>query len=314
MGFDCATIQILLTAREAGVSFDRVLTIGRQWLCSTREEMRAVMTRHGINLNAMQATEIFTEQKGYCEPLLKLLGARRIDSIDASNYEGASILHDMNRPLPDTYRDQFSVVIDGGSLEHVFDFPRALKNCMEAVALGGHFIGITPSNNLMGHGFYQFSPELFFRVFSPANGFRIVKMIIYECPWKSVWYEVVDPEQVQRRVELTNSRPAYLIVWAKKTASVPIFHQPPQQSDYLAMWQRSANRATGDASAQPYSPVPFFKRYAPPWMARIYRTIRPFRSRLYKKVRVVRRGPFTGGEMSPSQSRGTGLEWPENQS
>jgi SAM-dependent methyltransferase len=310
MGFDCATIQILLTAREAGVSFDRVLTIGRQWLYSTREEVRAVMRRHGINLSATQAREIFTAQKGYCEPFLKLLGASRIDSIDASSYEGASILHDMNRPIPDTYRDQFNVVIDGGSLEHIFDFPTALKNCMQAVALGGHFIGITPSNNLMGHGFYQFSPELFFRVFTPANGFRIVKTIIYEYPWKSVWYEVVDPEQVKRRVELTNSRPAYLIVWAKKTESMPIFQQPPQQSDYLTMWQRSANPAIGDVSAQPGLLASLFKRYAPPRMARIYRIIRPFRSRLYKRVRVAGRGAFTGGEMSRSQSRGIGLEWP----
>jgi hypothetical protein len=287
MGFDGATIHILLTARESGVSFNRVLTIGRQWLYVTQREARAQLARHGIPVSARQVSEIFTEQKGFCEPLLKLLGAEQIDSMDVSNYEGASILHDMNRALPEVYRDQFSVVIDGGSLEHVFDYPRAIKNCMEAVATNGHFIAITPANNLMGHGFYQFSPELFFRVFTPVNGFRILAVMIYQYPWKRVWYEVANPEQVQKRVILTNKRPAYLIVWAKKIASVPIFQQPPQQSDYVAMWEHGGIRATDNARSKETSEdAGMLRRYAPAWMARIYRTLRPFRAELYTRKQL----------------------------
>lgn len=301
MGFDAATIEILLTAREAGVSFERVLTVGRQLLLISPAQMRSVLSRHGIPISGKQATEVLTEEKGYCEPLLKFLGAQRVDSLDASNYEGASILHDMNQLLPDSYRDHFSVVIDGGTLEHVFDFPTALKNCMEAVVPGGHFIGVTPSNNLMGHGFYQFSPELFFRVFIPTNGFQIVKLLIYECPWRSVWYEVLDPERARRRVELTNSRPAYLIVWAKKTASMPIFQQSPQQSDYVAIWQRSRTGAIADLGSPKGLDPSFLKRYAPYWMTRAYRAVRPFRSKLYQKVRVTSRSKgYASSEVSQS--------------
>lgn len=303
MGLDVATLEILLTAREAGVSFDEVLTVGRQSLRASAAEVKAVLARHGVRLGARQAQKLLTEQNGYCEPLLKLMGAERVDSIDVSNYEGASIVHDMNEVLPASYRDQFTIVIDGGSLEHVFNFPVALKNCMDAVTLGGHFVGITPSNNLMGHGFYQFSPELFFRVFTPANGFRIEKVLIYECPWRSVWYEVVDPEEARRRVNLTNRRPAYLIVWAKKTASVPIFNYWPQQSDYAALWQRSAAGGIADASVVPSWYRSFLIRYAPGWVSRLYRTIRPFRSQLFKKVRVPNRSQaLTAREVSQTVS------------
>lgn len=299
MGFDAATLEILLTAHEAGVSFDEVLTVGRQSLRASSAEVRAVLARHGIRLDARQAETLVTEQNGYCEPLLKLLGAQRVDSIDASNYEGASIVHDMNRLLPDSYRDRFTIVVDGGSLEHVFNFPVALKNCMDAVTPGGHFIGITPANNLMGHGFYQFSPELFFRVFNPTNGFQIEKVLIYECPWRSVWYEVLDPEQARRRVELTNKRPAYLIAWAKKTASVPIFNQWPQQSDYAAMWQRSPAGGIDGVGALPNWNRSFLIRHAPCWLSRVYRMIRPFRSQLFKKVRLANRSETsTGDELS----------------
>ena len=301
MGIDAATLEILLTAREAGVSFDEVLTVGRQSLCASPAEVKTVLARHGVRLTGGQAQKLVSEQNGYCEPLLKLMGAQRVDSLDVSNFEGASIVHDMNELLPDSYRNQFTIVIDGGSLEHVFNFPVALRNCMDAVAPGGHFIGITPSNNLMGHGFYQFSPELFFRVFTPDNGFRIEKVLIYECPWGSVWYEVMDPEEARRRVDLTNRRPAYLIVWAKKTASVPIFNQWPQQSDYVALWQRSAAGGTADVGFTPSWYRSFLIRYAPRWASSLYRTVRPFRSQLFKKVRVTHRSePLAAAEVSPT--------------
>ena len=58
-------------------------------------------------------------------------------------------------------------MIDSGSLEHVFNISQALRNCLEMVESGGHFISIGPANNAMGHGFYQFSPELYFRILSP---------------------------------------------------------------------------------------------------------------------------------------------------
>ena len=58
---------------------------------------------------------------------------------------------------------QFDLVFDGGTLEHVFNFSTALKNCMHMVKPHGRFVSVTLPNNWCGHGFYQFSPELFFR-------------------------------------------------------------------------------------------------------------------------------------------------------
>jgi hypothetical protein len=43
---------------------------------------------------------------------------------------------------------------------------------------------------LFGHGFYQFSPELFYSVLAPHNGFRIIKMAIVE----SYYADVMPPE------------------------------------------------------------------------------------------------------------------------
>src|SRR5262249_13058363 len=139
-----------------------------------------LFARAGIPISASEARAIKDESGGYCEGFLKRLGASEVVSVDASDYEGASVVHDMNQPVPASMYESFTAVIDSGTLEHVFNFPVAVKNCMEMVSRGGHFLGITPANNLMGHGFYQFSPELLYRIFSPANGYQIRKLMICE--------------------------------------------------------------------------------------------------------------------------------------
>ena len=107
------------------------------------------------------------------EPLFKLLGAQQVCSLDASDYEQATYICDLNQPCPSNLIQKFSVVHDGGSLEHVFNLPQALKNCMQMVRIGGHFIQLTTANNFMGHGFWQLSPEAIYRTFSEANGYSI---------------------------------------------------------------------------------------------------------------------------------------------
>ena len=181
-----------------------------------------------------------TGSDGYAEEFLKRLGAKETISIDASAYEGASLVHDMNVPIGDEFKRKFSVVIDGGTLEHIFNFPVAIQNCMQMLDIGGHFFSHTMANNFMGHGFYQFSPELFYRVFSAENGFCVHRVVVFEQRvGRPRWYEAADPNDIDERVELINGRPTYLFVHAERLADVPIFAAPPQQPDYSAHWSRN---------------------------------------------------------------------------
>ena len=149
-------------------------------------------------------------------------------------------MHDMNNPIPDSLKSAFSAVIDAGTLEHVFNFPVALKNCMEMVQEGGHLLLMTPANNFMGHGFYQFSPELFFRVLSADNGYEVVRAIVCETSPDAPWYEVVDPALAGRRVEMLSSAPMYLLIQARGAGNAVVFEVTPQQSDYAVLWQDNA--------------------------------------------------------------------------
>jgi hypothetical protein len=237
MGIDRHLAEFLLFARDAGVKFDRAATLGRLNLFIDQRSLGILFNEHGIRATEDDIRAV--RQDGYSENLLRRLGARDVVSIDASDYEKASVVHDMNQPIGDELKQKFSVVIDGGTLEHVFNFPVAIRNCMEMLEVGGHFITHTMANNFMGHGFYQFSPELFYRVFSPENGFRMHRAVMCESRiGKPRWYEAADPKQVGERVELINGRQTYLLVHAERVADVPIFASPPQQTDYSALWQQ----------------------------------------------------------------------------
>jgi hypothetical protein len=242
MGFDVQGLRFLLGAHRHGVRFQKTAMIGRQELMLDPIWLWRILSAFGISHDPVVASRILTEAGGFAEPLLKLLGAERTCSIDASAYEGATIVHDMNLPIPDGLKQSFSVVVDAGTLEHIFNFPTAIRSCMEMVEQGGHLLLMTPANNFSGHGFYQFSPELFFRTFSSTNGFEVVRAIVCETSPEAPWYQVMDPARAGRRVELTTMRPTYLMVHARRVRLGPILANVPQQSDYAALWkENSAN-------------------------------------------------------------------------
>ena len=128
MGIDVFSTRFLIDAGLSG----SLLTIGRQALFGDNRDYAEL-----LGISASHFEQIRAESQGLCEALLYYLGANTVDSLDCSGYEGATILHDLNKPIPASWRERFNVVVDGGSLEHVFNYPVALKNCMEMVARGG---------------------------------------------------------------------------------------------------------------------------------------------------------------------------------
>jgi hypothetical protein len=239
MGLYRDGVAFLATARRLGVDFEPTLMLGRQTLLVEHTRMRAGLADAGLAISDAEARRLVTESEGYGESLLRQLGALRTDSIDVSNYENCTIVHNLNDPLPAQLRQRYGLVLDGGTLEHVFDYPSAIRNALDAVRVGGHFAAITPVNGYAGHGFYQLSPELFYRVLSPTNGFRMVCALLKPLHWRSHWRLVPDPEAVGGRVIWRGAWPTLLHVLAQRTEAVPLLEQPPLQSDYLAVWERS---------------------------------------------------------------------------
>jgi hypothetical protein len=284
MGIDIRTATVLSAAKSLGADFTRSAMIGRLSLFEDKA-FSEIYALHGAT--PPPASE-------YSELFLKALGAARVHSFDASKYEGATHVHDFNLPIPKDLREQYSLVIDGGTLEHVFNAPQAFRNCMELLEVGGFFVSSGPCNNQMGHGFWQFSPELAYRIFSPANGFETLGVFIQEADqiwWKEAngpFYFVRDPAEVGQRVTLRNSRTTFLHVIARRTAVKPIFEPIPQQSDYSAAWERG----TPQGSRGTFSPVRLAKIMTPAILKRPFKPTFPAHS--YRRVADadVMRGAF----------------------
>lgn len=234
MALDFKGAALVAFARQQGMPMKSVLTLGRLDSVITDEWNRHLGSTYGADLSGLDF-----RVEPYAEPFFKRLGAERVESLDHSPYQGCSIVHDLNEPLPsDPNREGYDLVFDGGTLEHVFNFPNAIANCMSLVKVGGHFMASAPANQWLGHGFYQFSPELFFRVLSPENGFETVRVFLAEfaCQSGRTW-RVIDPLESGVRTLLDSKNEMVVLVWAKKIADVKPFATWPKQSDYSARWQ-----------------------------------------------------------------------------
>lgn len=255
MGFICGNLSVLLSHRRKGVSFRKTILLGRQQVFLRPSEIEGL---------AREFPEFATEIRS-CKPafgdfsedwLKKCLGAEVVDSIDASDFEGATFVHDMNLELeqanlPSKIAGAYDAVIDAGALEHIFNVPVALKNCMRLVKPGGLLCLATVANNYCGHGFYQFSPEFFFRVLRPENGFdhSEVLLLIHSFPGAELSgsqkiYEVKDPFEVGARVGIVTQSPVMIIASAVKSSDIDVFKIFPQQSDYRKRWDSDASAIT----------------------------------------------------------------------
>jgi hypothetical protein len=235
MGINTNGLRFLLYAKSIGIDFTKTAMIGRQTLNLSFDKFCKVLTAEfGHKISPEKLKAIYNAH--YADDLLRYLGAAEVSSFDYSDYEGATHTHDFNKPVSEEHHGLYTAVIEGGSLEHIFNFPTAIKNCMQMVKVGGHYLGISPANNYMGHGFYQFSPELYFRIFSRQNGFCVRHILLHEGRETPKWLRVTDPDEVKRRVGFKNSKPILLLILAEKLDRAVIFSDPPMQSDYVSVW------------------------------------------------------------------------------
>jgi hypothetical protein len=293
MGFDLQVLRFILASKRANVDFSRTATLGRQNLAVHPDVFKREALRFGFPELERDTREIYASFP-YADGFLRHLGADSLSAIDASDYEGADIILDMNRPLSPDFPGGFSVIIDGGSMEHIFDVPQCLKNIVSMLDNDGAIISINGANNFMGHGFYQFSPEFFFRVFCKDNGFVTDEVVLSEVHTDAVWHEAKDPAVLRRRLELVNSNPTYIMVRARKLRSAEFPETIPQQSDYQrGMWIEGSQHMRSDTvdHLAPTLGHKILRRILPPHLRRLCRSVLSAVRDPYKESRMEQR-PF----------------------
>src|SRR5262249_48307888 len=99
MGLDGSGLEFLLDSASGAETFKRVLMVGRQELQHLdAPSLRSLLNSKGISASLEDSRSILVDSGGFADGLFRYLGAERVDSIDVSSYEGATIVHDMNLP------------------------------------------------------------------------------------------------------------------------------------------------------------------------------------------------------------------------
>jgi hypothetical protein len=167
----------------------------------------------GVNLDLLPFFDLIHSKRLLCEPMIAL-GSLEIQELEetirnfaiANGYQdliwgkgvrhlfrdryqigdyrdcdingAADLVCDLNKPLDRGLADSALTVLNGGTLEHVFDVARAFANMHEMTRMDGTMIHLAPLS-FYEHGFYNFNP-LFFRSIAEANQYKMIAEAFYE--------------------------------------------------------------------------------------------------------------------------------------
>jgi SAM-dependent methyltransferase len=190
MGLSKAALHFLAIQHRQRPFTGKGLTLGRQCVYATHEEVQEILREHSLEPAPLPAGMLTrTNVPGWMGTpresntsdvaFFHQLGVSSLHAMDVEPFEGAEVIWDLNQPIPERLRAQFDFVIDSGTLEHVFDVRTALRNVVNLLRPGGRIVHLSPANNHCNHGFFQFSPTLF-ADFYEANRFSAVQVWVAE--------------------------------------------------------------------------------------------------------------------------------------
>ncbi|MFN6952082.1 MAG: hypothetical protein ACK4NE_05770 [Albidovulum sp.] len=250
MGIDCVLFERLVALAARGVRPGRSVMLGRQGFKLERAYARRysmALKRGGYGMSRFD----LLQEDGFSETMFRKLGFGDIETADFSDYEGATILQDLNEPLAEELKGQFDFIFDGGTIEHVFNVPQALDNVFDMLAPGGLFISANGLNGWTGHGMYQFNPELVWTYWQRARNCEVLTCLgLPKDPGEKA---IVFPDPAARGVRLKLRRRipegrVYLYYEVRKTQNAERVASV-LQSDYAVKWashrSRQANTAQG---------------------------------------------------------------------
>ena len=245
-----------------------VLFMGRQGAYFTPSGLAAQLRSHGhaVDPSAIEVDRTTIHRlPGYAEivtdrSIFHALGIDSVKALDASPYEGAEIVHDLNRPLPDNFKEIADFIVDGSTLDNVFDPAMTLRNCAQLLRPGGRLLAINTLNTRDG-AYTICSPDWFLDYFV-ENGFSDCK--VYVCAgfagsYNSYWLdtEYIVSQKPSRLVFPAMWWSYYTLVFAEKGSASSTERVPTQQT------YRSAEewtRYVAQLSAMNRSPRPHLAR------------------------------------------------------
>ena len=235
MGLAKGSISFLLEEKKRRPFSGYALTLGRLGVSVTYPMLTKLFDKFGFSYTNRKKDGFVTDYD-----LFTALGFSCLESMDLSDYEGATIIFDLNSPdTPTNLIDRYDIIIDGGTIEHVFHLPNVFANIFRMLKVGGRIIHLSPSSGHIEHGFYMFSPTLFTDFYN-TNNFRIESCELwrYDSIKPKKKWDVFDYTPDLCRAIKTDylDKKAYGITMIATKLTQSSYRLIPQQSSYLQIW------------------------------------------------------------------------------
>lgn len=223
----------------------RVLCLGPQIVPMHRGEVDALFARRpGEGGETMRRRPDREAGASYVSDgyLFEKFGVERLDSLECVERLGATIIHDLNRPVPAALHEQFDFILDGGKFDRLVNLGIAFESIIRMLKPGGRVFHYDVASGHLGAAYVAFGPDLFFDYYV-VNGFADCKVYVAretgphpDSPW-DVFYV---PEG--RTKQLNSRRRQMVIAIAEKGAAsladrVPVEHacrDPELRAEFAA--------------------------------------------------------------------------------
>jgi hypothetical protein len=287
-------IASLMIAEHQARSFGgRLIQLGRQEIFFNAGDLDHIAARRGfVPANAAALAAIAERKRPLSDAeFFGIFGFTEIAAADYSDFDGAELVYDMNRDdLPAAHRGAYDCVVDGGTMEHVFHAPNFLRNVFALLRVGGRVVHVCPASNAVDHGFYSFSPCLFYE-FYRANGWRIDACQLLDfgtklLPIRMTAYDYVPPIPRDALDGWLPGTVHYTFFVATKT-ELSRGDVIPQQNFYQDLWDGAPDGETAAAAAQPRAGLIGACKDALQRAPALERAVRRYGLPLLRAVRIV---------------------------
>jgi hypothetical protein len=246
MGISKGNVKLIMQEGSVRPYSGSILEIGVQDVVLTSHELISMLKLYGYRAPVFEVELSQNEQlkaKKFISDqyFFKSLGFENVVSLDYSNFEGCNVVYDMNlgKP-PNELIDQFNVVIDGGTMEHVFNTKNFLKNIHLMCKVGGRIIHLSPSSNQINHGFYSFSPTFFLDYYQENNYIVRKCLLLRHCLDRSYCIDMLQ-EGANIIAELIASKHIYYNYVVVEKTNNSTYNKTPIQNVYKTIWGKQSN-------------------------------------------------------------------------
>lgn len=148
-----------------------VLALGKQTISLSIDKLQEIFKENNCDLNPKLdlnnlkkdvSTRMRINESMDDSTFFSFFNDVNYQTLDVTDYEGASIVHNLNDPIPPELEGKFDFIIDGGTFDHLFNLKNCFANVVKLLKPGGRIFQWNAATNYSNAGYLSFSADYFY--------------------------------------------------------------------------------------------------------------------------------------------------------